>query len=165
MIRHFVPQNEVKANYAERAFKTIKGKIYKYFTYKQSYHYIDALQDIAQAYNSCVHCSIKVEPAEETVNKLNSEEKKREKNTSKFKVGDYVRILHARKMFTREYDQRWNGELFQIVNRGESQKYPSYNIKNYAGGPIDGTFYEEDLQKVSPNTYHKVEFFFEKSQN
>ena len=35
-ICHFVTPNEVKANYAERAIKTIKGKIYKYVTYKQS---------------------------------------------------------------------------------------------------------------------------------
>ena len=43
LIRHFVTQNEVKANYAERAIKAIKGKICKYFTYNQSYRYIDAL--------------------------------------------------------------------------------------------------------------------------
>ena len=36
LIRHFVTQNEVKANYAERAIKTINGKIYKYFTYKHN---------------------------------------------------------------------------------------------------------------------------------
>ena len=60
-------QNEVKANYAERALKTIKGKIYKYFTYKQSYRYIDALQDITQAYNSSVHRSIKMAPAQVTM--------------------------------------------------------------------------------------------------
>ena len=45
-MRHFTSQNEVKANYAERAIKTIKGKIDKYFTSKQSYCYIDALQEI-----------------------------------------------------------------------------------------------------------------------
>ena len=66
-------QNEVKANYAERAMKTIRGKIYKYFTYKQSYHYIDALQDITRAYNSSVHRSIKMAPVQVTMSKPNSE--------------------------------------------------------------------------------------------
>ena len=37
LICHFVTQNEVKTNYAERAIKTIKGKINKYFTFKHSY--------------------------------------------------------------------------------------------------------------------------------
>ena len=31
--------------------KTIKGKIYKYFAYKQSDHYIDVVQDVTQVYN------------------------------------------------------------------------------------------------------------------
>ena len=59
-------------------------------------------------------------------------------------------------MFTREYDQRWSGELFQIVIRDASQRYHTYKIRDYAGEPI-GTFYEEELQKVTPNEYYKVE--------
>ena len=78
LICHFVTQNEVKVNYAERAIKTIKGKIYKYFTYKQSYCYIDALQYITRAYNSSVHRSIKMAPAQVTMRKLNSERMKDE---------------------------------------------------------------------------------------
>ena len=30
----------MKANYVERVIKTIKGKIYKYFIYKQSFFFI-----------------------------------------------------------------------------------------------------------------------------
>ena len=146
-------QNEVKANYAERAIKTIQGKIYKHFTYKQSYRYIDALQDIRRAYNSSVHLSIKMAPAQVTKSKPNSERMKdeermkSEKNTFKFKVGDFVRISCARKMFTREYDQRWSGELFQIVNRDGSQRYPTYKIKDYAGETIDGTFMKKSYRR------------------
>lgn len=37
-IEHLYAQNtEVKANYAERVIKTIKTKLYRYITYKQSY--------------------------------------------------------------------------------------------------------------------------------
>ena len=38
---HFVTHSEVKANYAERAIKTIKGKIFKYFSKNQIYKYVD----------------------------------------------------------------------------------------------------------------------------
>ena len=151
---HFATQNEVKANYAERAIKTIKGKMYKYFTYKQSYHYIGALQDITWAYNFCVHCSIKMAPAQVTMSKLNSARMKNEKATFKFKVGDFVRVSHARKTFTREYDQRWSGELFQSQQRWVAKVS---HIKDYSGEPIDETFYEEELQKVTPNEYYKSE--------
>ena len=54
-VGHFVTQNQVKANYAERVIKTIKGRIYKYFTKKQSHGYIDHLQDFARSYNNTYH--------------------------------------------------------------------------------------------------------------
>ena len=58
-------------------------------------------------------------------------------------------------MFTRDYDQRWSGELFPIVKKDGSQKYPTYTIKDYGREPIDGAFYDEELQKVTPNEHYK----------
>ena len=40
-IHHFVTQNEAKANYAERAIKTVKNSIYRYITHAQKHMYID----------------------------------------------------------------------------------------------------------------------------
>ena len=71
-VHHFVTQNEeIKANYAERAIKTIKMKIYKYFTANQTNTYIDKLPEFTQAYNNSVHRTIKMKPAQ--VNKLNEQ--------------------------------------------------------------------------------------------
>jgi transposase InsO family protein len=57
-IKHFYAQNEVKASVAERVIKTIKTKIYIYFTFKQSYRYIDKLQSFAGGYNHTNHGTI-----------------------------------------------------------------------------------------------------------
>ena len=65
-VHYFVTQNEVKANYAERAIKTIKGRIYKFFTCKQMHRYIDILQDVTGAYNNSVHRSIDMAPMKVT---------------------------------------------------------------------------------------------------
>jgi hypothetical protein len=62
-IKHFYAQNEVKASVAERVIKTIKTKIYIYFTFKQSYRYIDKLQSFAEGYNHTNHGTIDMEPA------------------------------------------------------------------------------------------------------
>jgi transposase InsO family protein len=50
-VQHFYAYNEVKASVSERAIKTIQTKIYRYFTYKQSYRYIYRLQGFAEGYN------------------------------------------------------------------------------------------------------------------
>ena len=74
-----------------------------------------------------------------------------------FKQGDYVRLSHTRKPFTREYEQRWSGELFVITDRIWNQDYAVYKLKDYAGDDIEGTFYEEELQKVTPNEVYRIE--------
>jgi predicted O-linked N-acetylglucosamine transferase (SPINDLY family) len=58
-IQHLIAQNtEIKANYVERVIKTIKSKIYRYFTHKQSYNYVKDLQKFANSYNKTYHRTI-----------------------------------------------------------------------------------------------------------
>jgi transposase InsO family protein len=54
-IHHLFAQNtEIKANYVERVIKTIKSKIYRYFTHKQSYNYVIDQQKFANSYNKTI---------------------------------------------------------------------------------------------------------------
>ena len=39
----------------ERAHRAIRDKLYKYFTYKNTYSYIDVLPKFVRAYNDTVH--------------------------------------------------------------------------------------------------------------
>ena len=86
----------IKASICERFIRTIKGLIYKYFTYSQSTKCIDVLDGISFIYNNRVHSSIGVTPA--SVNETNVltvwkfMQKKRIKasNPQKLKVGDFV---------------------------------------------------------------------------
>ena len=36
------------------------------------------------------------------------------KMTFKFKIGDKVRITQSRNIFSREYDEKWSGEVFNV---------------------------------------------------
>ncbi|XP_041347126.1 uncharacterized protein LOC121366970, partial [Gigantopelta aegis] len=54
---------------AERVFKTTKTRIYRYFTYKQSYEYVDRLQTFANSYNSTYHRTIGMAPDKVTAEK------------------------------------------------------------------------------------------------
>ena len=44
-----------KCSVIERAHRTIRDKLYKYFTYKYTYRYIDVLRDFVTGYNDTVH--------------------------------------------------------------------------------------------------------------
>ena len=166
-IRQMFAQNEKKAAISERAIKTIKTKIFRYLTHKNSFKYVDNLQDFADSYNKALHRTINMAPNQ--VNKDNEEDVRlstyfsRNHNYKtkefKFKTGDHVRITHLRNPFSREYDQRWSGEIFTVATRFRRGGVPIYRIKDYDGENITGSFYQQELQKVDldENNMFKIE--------
>lgn len=170
-ILHMITQNtETKANYSERVNKTLKKKIYRYFTEKQTYRYIDKLQDFVYGYNHAKHKSLKQAPASVT----NANQKDvwfqqyvvpmlikpvRVNNSKEIKVGDVVRISHLRRTFDREYDLKWTGEHFIVTDIDKSRRIYMYKIKDYNDEAIKGLFYAHELNKVriDPNQPYKIE--------
>jgi DNA-directed RNA polymerase beta' subunit len=157
---------ETKACYAERAIKTIKKRIYKYFTQKQTYKYIDKLQDFAYSYNNTYHRSINMKPSE--VSKENEKqlwfyqyaepllknEKVLNQHKAKFKPGDLVRLSHIKQIFDREYNIRWSGEIFRLTDVIWTNRIPMYKVKDYYNSDIQGYMYGEELQKVTMDEDH-----------
>jgi hypothetical protein len=57
---------DVKCAVIERAQRTIREKLYKYFTYKNSYRFIDALPKFITGYNATLHSTTGMAPSEVT---------------------------------------------------------------------------------------------------
>ena len=167
-ILHSVTHNEVKANYAERFIRTLKSKIVKYMHKNNTVSYVNHLQDFITSYNATYHSSIKMRP--DRVNAKNedmlweqqyvlplylashkAEKKKKTKKhpTFKFKVGDTVKVSYLRTLFHREYHQKWTGEVFTITKRWMREGIPVYELNDYGGDPLAGTFYQPELQLVN----------------
>lgn len=163
-VHYFTTQNEGKANYSERCIKTIKSKIIRYMTHNNTRRYVDKLQDFVNSYNNTFHRSIGMPPAKLTKEvakniwwKLYKPKNTLKHRSYKYKVGDIVRISFLKNTFSREYDERWSGELFSIVHRYRSQGIPLYKLKDYGGEEIKGSFYTQEIQKVDPGEVFKVE--------
>lgn len=166
---------QTKANYAERVIRTLKERIYSYFMEKQTYRYIDVLQDIVHSYNNTPHQSLDgITPA--SVTKRNEDEirymqylvrKKRKQPPStklkrkiyKFKIGDLVRISHLKGTFQKGYQEKWTVEYFKVANRFKRGNQDIYKLIDMLGDEIHGTFYRYELQKVmkSDTDTYKVE--------
>ena len=56
-VKYFT-NNPPKANYAERVQRTFKEKLYRYFSYKRLYRYIDNLQSLVDSYSNTGHKSL-----------------------------------------------------------------------------------------------------------
>jgi len=67
-IHFYTSENEdIKAAVVERFNRTLKTKLYRYFTFKNTRRYIDILQDLVDSYNATRHRSINMSPEEVTV--------------------------------------------------------------------------------------------------
>ena len=98
-IHFFTTNSELKASVVERFNRTLKTRMWKYFTAKNTRVYIDILQDIVHAYNNSYHRSIGQAPS--SVSLLNVGQVRRKlygkswtkpMRKFKFKLGDQVRI-------------------------------------------------------------------------
>ena len=161
-IKLFTTNSERKASVVERLNRTMKSIMFKYFTKHNTRKYIDILPDLVQRYNNSYHRSIKMRPV--NVNKRNvpivwinlydRRLSKNVKNNDKLNVGDYVRISIEKQPFQKRYQEVWTEELFIVTHCIIVKNFTIYKLKDQAGEAIKGSFYFEELQKVTePDTY------------
>ena len=67
--------------------------------------------------------------------------------TPKLSIGDNVRITKNKKSFDKGYTQRWTEEIFTI-SKFQLTILVSYKITEYNVEDIQGSFYEQELQKT-----------------
>lgn len=159
---------DVKASVCERFQKTLKERIQRYFTYKNTRRYIDVLQQIVDSYNETKHSSTKMKPAavtsanaHEAVRNIRKRFKDPPPRKPKYAVGQYVRISRAKGVFAKGYEAGYTEEIFIITKINQTRTPHVYEIKDQAGEIIDGFFYEQELSPVNKNL-EEEEFLIDK---
>jgi len=153
-IKFYTSQNEdIKCAVVERFNRTLKSRMFRYFTYKSTSRYLDVLQQLVSAYNASYHTTIKTAPTNVGVHNENEIRKrlyspKKLPLRWKLDVSDKVRICQARRPFRKGYLPGWTTEIFTIKSRIPTDP-PTYEIIDYDGESVLGKFYAEELQKVT----------------
>ena len=157
-IEMYSTENEEKSSVVERWNRTMKNKMYKYFTANVTRTYIDVLPEMVDKYNNTKHRSIGMTPVEASLPKnsdkvyFNLYKNMPEKTKPKFKVGDKVRITKKKSIFDKGYTSNWTKELF-IITEVQDTNLPTYKIQDMNGEEIQGTFYEQELQKTEQEIF------------
>jgi transposase InsO family protein len=106
--------SEVKASLVERFNRTMKNRMYKYFTANNTKRYVDILPLLVEGYNNTTHSSIGMPPSKVRKSdqiyirqKLYGVKNKVKLQKYKYQVGDYVRISKAKRMFKKGYLSTW----------------------------------------------------------
>lgn len=160
-INHYHTFSVKKAAIVERVIRTIKEKLYRYFSLNGSYKWIDVLQNLVDEYNHTKHRTIRMRPCDVT----NKNEKKLLRTSYNFlkiagprklAVNDMVRISKYKHVFEKGYTPNWTTELFKI-REVKITNPVTYLLEDTTGRPIKGAFYEEELQKTKQPDVFLVE--------
>jgi hypothetical protein len=146
----------------ERWNRTMKDRMFKYFTANNTLRYVDVLDDMVTQYNNTKHSSIKMTPVQASnpenlyrtymnlYGDIVHDNSPRPK--PKFAVGDKIRITVKKDVFRKGYLPRWTEELF-TVSAIQYTDPITYKIKDLNGEEIKGTFYEQEMQKSTQETF------------
>ena len=132
-IQHFSTHNEeTKASVVERFNRTLKTRMWRYFTKHQTLTYIDKLPAFLHLYNNTYHRSIAMTPYQ--VNSANQEVVwqrlyggEASEVKPKLQVGDSVRISKIKRRFKKGYLPNWTEEIFSILKVHRSNP-PVYRL-------------------------------------
>ena len=162
---HFSTYGDSKASVVERWHRTLKQRMYRYFTAHNTLRYVDVLQPLIHTYNHTHHRSIGMAPHQVTPktvpdvwDRLYGSRLDQTTPPPKCRVGDRVRLNQKHRPFKKGYLPGWTEEVF-VVTHVRRHPVVTYRLSEWDGTPIKGTFYEPDVQKVqvSDDSLFRVE--------
>ena len=153
--------SEIKSAVIERFNRTFKNMMYKKFTENNNTIFYNMLDELVNNYNNKYHSTIKMSPIEGS-KKINEKKIKniynfeKTKKLGKFKIGDRVRLSLEKNIFEKGYETNWTQEIFVIYDIKYSN-VPYYYLKDLNNEKLQGTFYEQELQKTKQDDLYTIE--------
>jgi hypothetical protein len=159
----------VKASVVERAIRTLKQRLYRYMSQKQTIEWIYVLPKIVNGINNSKSRTHGMRPAQVNFDNAQNVWEKIYgpqsglispivKRKPRYNENDHVRMSKNKGVFHKGYIPSWDDEIIRI-SKVKKQDPPRYMVKDEKGEPFDGYFYEPDLQKVKKDetTTYRIE--------
>ena len=134
-INHFSTHGDSHGSVVERWNRTLKTKMYRYFTAKNTLKYIDVLPTLVKTYNHTVHSGIKEKPVNVTTKneheiwyRLYGKKNDIHVKKPKCRVGDKVRLNKRFRPFKKGYLPGWTEELFLVQHIHTTQPEVTYKL-------------------------------------
>ena len=158
-IEIYSTHNDEKCSVIERWNRTIKTQLWRYFSANGTKKYIDILQPLIDRYNSTKHRSIGMTPTDarkpsnysQVLENLYFKKTQSRRIKPKYAVGDKVRITVKKNQFKKGFTQNWTDKIYTIT-KVLATLPPTYKIRDDKE-EIEGSFYQQELQKTSQDTF------------
>ena len=139
---------------AERAIRTLKTRLERYFTENNTKKWVDVLDQFVVNYNNTPHRTIGMAPSK--VNENNRKEIFRKMYPDidlivkpRLDIGDKVRIIRDKSIFDKGYTKNWSEEIYQITGVYQKNGVVWYRLKDSHGLPAKDRKYYWELNLVS----------------
>jgi hypothetical protein len=160
-VEQFSVKSQFKAAMVERFNRTLKSKMWKYFTHNNTHRWLEILPQLIAGYNKAFNRSIGTAPEgvnEETEMEMwmMNEPGEVHSTPTGVEVGDTVRISKSKHVFEKGYLPNWSTEVFEVT-RILNTKPAQVKIKDLLGEEIGGSFYMDEVQKVDKPEEYQIE--------
>ncbi len=156
-VRLFASNSDMKASMVERFNRTLKAKMWRYFTATNTRRFIDVLPNLLHSYNQSYHRTIGMRPADVRTKheaqlwlKMYGQQVPETRKPMAEKT--LVRMSKTKGDFEKGYAPNWTEEQFHVSSVAPTPRMV-YKVKDLAGEPIEGCFYQEELQNVDNSAY------------
>jgi hypothetical protein len=150
-VHYFSMRTFRKAALVERFNRTLKTRMWKYFTENRTRVWVDVLPAFVRSYNNTTHRTTGMRPVD--VNEGNKDKvwtrvygyPLSSFPEPKFGVGDHVRVEVKHRTFEKGYEPNFDNEVYAITSvfRGDPNMYSLKDPED--GEDILGRYYEQEL--------------------
>ncbi|KAL3109937.1 hypothetical protein niasHT_016553 [Heterodera trifolii] len=164
-IKKYETSSKKKAAVAERAIRTLKTRLYKYFSANNTSAWVDVLPMFLSAINNSVCRATGLRPneisdvnAREVWKRVYGEGLVPADKRPKIKAGETVRIPEPKHIFEKGYIPNYSDHVY-TVDEARSTNPQHYLLKDYYGTKLKRKFYLPELTKVQvdENTMYRIE--------
>ena len=162
---HFSTYGDSKASVVERWHRTLKQRMYRYFTAHNTLRYVNVLQPLIHTYNHAYHRSIGMAPHQvtsktvpEVWDKLYGQRFDQKTPPPKMSRRRPRTLQQETSSLQKRLFTGMDGRSV-VVTHVRRHPVVTYRLSEWDGTPIKGTFYEPDVQKVqvSDDSLFRVE--------
>ena len=156
-IHHFSTYGDTKSSVVERFNRTLKERMYRYFTARNTYRYVDALPALVQGYEVTKHRSIGMPPRDVTwANQRQVWQRLYGKRLArrvrpKWKAGDRVRLQKQHRPFEKGYLPGWTEEVF-LIDRAVPRPWLPIKSRSGTARPSKAPFTSKTCRRSTCRT-------------
>ena len=166
-IHHYLSYSLRKCPVVERFNLTLQRLLYKMMKHNNSYEWTKFIDQAMEIYLNRKHRTIKMSPLEAEKDENESDVRRtyylryikagQKKRKPKFSLGDSVRIFKERGTFHRGYMEDFSEEIFTISKVLTNLPVPRYQLKEYSGEELVGSFFEDEIVRYDPPEFYEID--------